>query len=129
MGASFFSPRRDDDWNGLAAVPPVDAKIPIERGDTAAGDRLGHADEARVGERHGAIRIAAEQLPDSVQIVLEVEANGDHASLDQIEDLTPFFLFSSPFFLLTPFFFHFGNDSAPAGWGEVPAGAPRPIVM
>jgi hypothetical protein len=80
------SPRRPQ-RQSLPFVLAVYVKIAIQRPYNRALMKLGHADEARIGIRHGAFAIAFHERTHRTMFTFEVECYAQEPGLDEVEKI------------------------------------------
>lgn len=68
-------------------MPPVDAKVAVQREHAARVVELRHADQAGVRQRGGDILIAREQRMDSGDLLVQRHAQPDDSALDECQRL------------------------------------------
>src|SRR5712692_9635007 len=72
--------------NLLALVSAVDVEIAIQGEDNAIGCKLGHANEARVGQGHRYVGVALNQVRDGGEVLVEIECQMGDATLEQLQN-------------------------------------------
>ena len=80
--------RRNQQRDLLAAVLPIDAEVGVQRQHGAAGDRLTHAYQTGICQRHGNIAVAANQGSDPFVMLVQTKPNYEEPA-EHLQDGLP----------------------------------------